>query len=63
MVIKNEKYIGDAHREMRKESRHNSKGSHQITLKENKINRMELSMNYKMTHEQLTKSQQVHAYT
>ena len=40
-----------------KGSRHNSKGSHQITLKENKINRMELSMNYKTTHEQLTKSQ------
>ena len=55
MVITNQKFIIDTHTKKRKESKHNTKYSLQITREESKRIRQEQKRTTKITRKQLTK--------
>ena len=60
-VTTNQKSIIDTHTGRRKEFKHNTKDSHQITREENK-RRKEQKRTTKITSKQFTKWQYVHTY-
>ena len=55
MVTTNQKPVTDTHTKKRKESKHNTTDSHQITREESKRKEKEQEINRKTTRKQLTK--------